>query len=73
MAFLGTQGDVWDAHKDMLLASLGALLAMCITLLVNMRLQAGFKEEWNLSLSIKNNSPLGEDEIKRMRGVNREK
>jgi putative membrane protein len=26
MAFLGTQGDPWDAHKDMLLASLGALL-----------------------------------------------
>lgn len=26
MAFLGTQGDIWDAHKDMLLASLGALL-----------------------------------------------
>ncbi len=26
MAFLGTQGDVWDAHKDMLLASLGAVL-----------------------------------------------
>lgn len=26
MAFLGTQGDIWDAHKDMLLATLGALL-----------------------------------------------
>ena len=26
-AYLGTQGDVWDAHKDMALASLGALLA----------------------------------------------
>jgi putative membrane protein len=25
MAFLGTQGDVWDAHKDMLLAAMGAL------------------------------------------------
>ena len=30
-AYLGTQGDVWDAHKDMALASLGALIAMCIT------------------------------------------
>ncbi len=28
MAYLGTQGDVWDAHKDMALASLGALIAM---------------------------------------------
>lgn len=29
MAYLGTQGDVWDAHKDMALAGLGALLAVC--------------------------------------------
>jgi putative membrane protein len=28
IAYLGTQGDVWDAHKDMALASLGALIAM---------------------------------------------
>lgn len=27
MAFLGTQGDIWDAHKDMLLATSGAILA----------------------------------------------
>lgn len=27
MAYLGTQGDVWDAHKDMALALLGSLLA----------------------------------------------
>jgi putative membrane protein len=29
-AYLGTQGDVWDAHKDMALASLGALIAILI-------------------------------------------
>ena len=28
MAYLGTQGDVWDGHKDMGLASLGALLTL---------------------------------------------
>lgn len=28
VAFLGTQGDVWDAQKDMGLAFLGALIAM---------------------------------------------
>lgn len=28
MAYLGTQGDVWDAHKDMALASTGALVAV---------------------------------------------
>jgi putative membrane protein len=29
-AFLGAQGDVWDAQKDMGLASLGAMLAMTV-------------------------------------------
>jgi len=33
-AWLGTQGDVWDAQKDMGLAALGALLCMCITALI---------------------------------------
>jgi putative membrane protein len=28
MAYLGTQGDVWDGHKDMALASLGSVLGM---------------------------------------------
>lgn len=28
VAYLGTQGDVWDAHKDMALAAAGALVAM---------------------------------------------
>ena len=28
VAYLGTQGDVWDAQKDMALAGFGALLAM---------------------------------------------
>jgi putative membrane protein len=30
MAYLGTQGDIWDAHKDMALASLGGLLTVCV-------------------------------------------
>lgn len=29
-AFLGTQGDEWDAHKDMALACLGALITLSI-------------------------------------------
>jgi putative membrane protein len=29
-AYLGTQGDVWDAHKDTLLAALGAALALAV-------------------------------------------
>ncbi len=30
MAYLGTQGDIWDAHKDMALAALGALVSWLI-------------------------------------------
>ncbi len=67
IAYLGTQGDVWDAHKDMALASLGALIAMSITIYINMCTQKGFSVEWKLSLSIKSNKPLGEDEIIRLR------
>jgi len=66
VAYLGTQGDVWDAHKDMGLASLGALAAMIITALINARLQRDFSEEFRESLKIKDRRPLGEDEIKRM-------
>ena len=29
-AYLGTQGDIWDAQKDMFLATLGAVLATTI-------------------------------------------
>jgi putative membrane protein len=29
MAYLGTQGDVWDAHKDMAAAAIGAVTALC--------------------------------------------
>ena len=36
-AFLGTQGDPWDAQKDMALASLGALITVLLTVWVNSR------------------------------------
>lgn len=66
IAYLGTQGDIWDAHKDMALASLGAFLAMGITLILNLRIQKDFREEWVASLSVKHHRPLGEDEIVRL-------
>lgn len=66
MAFLGTQGDVWDAHKDMGLASLGAVTMMLVTIGINMRLQKDFFKEWKTSLRIKRKKPLGEDEIARL-------
>ncbi len=36
-AYLGTQGDEWDAHHDMFLALSGAVTAMAVTATVNRR------------------------------------
>lgn len=57
-AFLGTQGDPWDAQKDMALASLGALIAMCVTAAVNYHYQRDFAREWQESLRVKRRAPL---------------
>lgn len=68
IAYLGTQGDVWDPHKDMALASIGAVIGMTITAAINVRLQRDFTREWLESLRVKGRVPLGEDEIARMLG-----
>lgn len=73
VAYLGTQGDVWDAHKDMGLATLGAIIAMTVTAGINMYLQRDFAHEWVDSLRIKEKAPLGEDEIRRMVKEKKEK
>ena len=65
IAYLGTQGDIWDAHQDMALASLGALIAMTVTAMINIKLQRDFAQEWNESLAVKGKLPLGEDQIRR--------
>jgi len=66
MAYLGTQGDIWDAHKDMALASLGALLAMTATAVINVSLQRDFAREWSESLRVKRREPLGEYALRRL-------
>jgi len=66
MAYLGTQGDVWDAHKDMALASLGALVAMTATAAINFSLQRDFAREWAESLHVKRREPLGEYELRHL-------
>jgi putative membrane protein len=65
-AFLGSQGDEWDAQKDMALASLGALITMVVTAIVNAKYQRDFAREWVESLRIKSNRPLGEEALARM-------
>ena len=66
IAYLGTQGDVWDAHKDMALASIGALLAMLATAGLNFWLERDFARDFAASLEVKGRRPLGEDEIRRL-------
>jgi putative membrane protein len=66
MTYLGTQGDVWDAHKDMALASIGALIAMLITGFVVSRYKRDFAREWVESLRVKHPEPLGEVELQKL-------
>ena len=65
-AFLGTQGDVWDAQKDMAMASLGAAIAMTINAIINGIYQRDFAREWADSLRVRGHRPLGEEALKRM-------
>ena len=68
LAFLGSQGDVWDAQKDMTLAGTGALLAMIIIALINLRYQPGFWQEMKSSFKIPaGDAPLGEKRLREMR------
>ncbi|MFO1075093.1 MAG: DUF2238 domain-containing protein [Geminicoccaceae bacterium] len=60
IAYLGSQGDPWDAQKDMALAGLGALITMLVTLTVNWRWQRDFNREWSESLRVKQWEPPGE-------------
>lgn len=66
IAYLGTQGDVWDAHKDMGLATCGAIVAMLVTAGINIYLEKDFARDWADSLRVKSNTPLGEVEIKKL-------
>jgi putative membrane protein len=67
LAFLGTQGDIWDAQKDMGLAIVGALIALVITVLVNWKYNHNFAQEIRKSLKLlPNDKPLGEEALRQM-------
>jgi putative membrane protein len=66
MDFVGSQGDPWDAHADMLLAAIGALLAMLVIAAVNSALQHDFAQDWADSVRVKQRRPLGENALARM-------
>ena len=50
VAYLGTQGDIWDAQKDMLFATLGAIICMSTTALVRKK----YKNKLHLSKKVIN-------------------
>jgi len=67
MAFLGSQGDIWDAQKDMFLAIIGACIAATIVLVINMIYKKDFWLDMKSSFKLsKNDHPLGEEELSRM-------
>jgi putative membrane protein len=72
MAYLGTQGDVWDAQKDMALATLGACFGMLIVAGINFRFQRDFADEFLFSLRVKLESPLGEVKLREYRDGRRQ-
>ncbi len=64
IAFLGSQGDIWDAQKDMAMAGIGALLAMIITGFVNWGWNPEFARDFRSSFHIeKGDKPLGEQRL----------
>jgi putative membrane protein len=67
VAYLGTQGDPWDAQKDMALAAIGAVVAMLATAAVNWRGQKDFAKSLAESLRVKHPEPLGEESLARRR------
>ena len=65
-AYLGTQGDVWDAQKDMALATLGALVSMCVVAFINWKFDRNFGAEMRQSLTVQGNGPLGERKLREL-------
>lgn len=66
LAFLGAQGDVWDAQKDMALAGLGSVITMLITFLFVLRIDPGARRELRDSLRIPaDDQPIGEQQVLR--------
>jgi putative membrane protein len=66
--YIGSQGDVWDAQKDMLLAGMGAVVVLTATFVVNWIYNPGWRKEWRDSFRIKGREPLGEVKLRELRG-----
>ena len=61
IAFLGSQGDIWDAQKDMLLAIIGSLGTLLIVMIIHMVYNKAFYHEFKESFKLpKDDKPMGE-------------
>ena len=60
-AFLGTQGDIWDAQKDMFLAIVGSFVTLLMVMIVHMIYNRDFYHEFKESFKLpKDDKPMGE-------------
>ena len=67
IAYLGTQGDIWDAQKDMFLAGLGAFITMTITIIILFCYRGkSYWKEFIESLKVSGQRPLGEKALERI-------
>ena len=64
LAFLGAQGDPWDAQKDMAMAGLGSVIAMALTYAVAAVIEPDTWTVFRDSLRIPpDDRPVGEDQV----------
>jgi putative membrane protein len=66
VAYVGAQGDPWDAQKDMAMATLGAMVSMCIVALINWKFDRNFGAELRDSLRVNDLGPLGEHKLREL-------
>ena len=67
IAFLGSQGDIWDAQKDMFMALIGACAAATIVFVINWALKKDFWKDMKASFKLDpKDKQLGETELIRM-------
>jgi putative membrane protein len=64
LAFVGAQGDIWDAQKDMAMAGLGSIVAMIVTLLLVLLIDPNALKELRESFRIPpDDHPIGERQL----------
>lgn len=73
LAFLGAQGDVWDAQKDMAVAAVGAAISLLVVAGIHWRFDPAFLSDLRASLKIEHgDKPLGERAVRDLLARRRE-